>query len=109
MRSSTRLRLDDRTVVRCNYPFHRMTTEFDRTGRSEALIGFNACCPSGSGLTPTRLTFVVLVAADDASPGRSTITLDRETGHTREIHLDENARWRRPGITALESGRSARC
>src|SRR5882757_1489658 len=81
------LRLDDRTLVRCNYPFHRNDVQNSiALAGSEALIGFNAVLPERLGFAPTRLTFVVLVAADDGEPRPLTITLDRETGHTREIH-----------------------
>jgi MoaA/NifB/PqqE/SkfB family radical SAM enzyme len=84
------LRLDDGTVVRCNYPFHRNDAGASLAlAGSEALIGFNAVLPERLGFSPDRLTFVVLVAADDGEPRPFTITLDREIGRTREFQLTE--------------------
>ena len=84
------LRLADDTVVRCNYPFHRNDVGASvALAGSEALIGFNAVLPERLAFAPDRLTFVVLVAADDGEPRPFPITLDRETGRTREFRLTD--------------------
>jgi MoaA/NifB/PqqE/SkfB family radical SAM enzyme len=99
------LRLDAQTVVRCNYPFNRNDVrESIALAGPEALIGFNAVLPERLGFAPARLTFVVLVAADDGEPRPFTFTLDRETGHTSEVRLDAaSALSAVPEFTLLES------
>ncbi|MSU69188.1 MAG: radical SAM protein [Opitutaceae bacterium] len=97
------LRLDEQTVVRCNYPFARSDIRDSvALAGSEALIGFNAVLPERLGFAPARLTFVVLVAADDGEPRPFTFTFDREAGHTCEFLLsDETALPVTPEFTVL--------
>jgi MoaA/NifB/PqqE/SkfB family radical SAM enzyme len=87
------LRLDSRTIVRCNYPFHRNDVRDSiALAGTEALIGFNVLIPERLRAPLQRLTFVVVVAPDDGEPRAFTINVEAMPGQTNRLTLATSQR-----------------